>query len=109
MSSTGDCNDLDNTVYPGAPEVCDLKDNTCDGLVDDNDPLIIGQTTFYQDLDADGVGSSVTSTVCFVPSGYVAVTGDCDDSNVAIYIGAAEICDGLDNDCDGATDDSDRI
>ena len=107
VSTTGDCNDSDNTVYPGAPEVCDLKDNTCDGLVDDNDPLIVGQTTFYQDLDADGVGSSVTSTVCFVPSGYVAITGDCDDSNVAIYTGAQEICDGLDNDCDGATDDAD--
>ena len=106
VSTTGDCNDLDNTVYLCSRNLRP-KDNTCDGLVDDNDPLIVGQTTFYQDLDADGVGSNVTSTVCFVPSGYVSITGDCDDSNVAIYTGAAEVCDGLDNDCDGATDDAD--
>ena len=34
-------------------------------------------------------------------------TGDCDDANTAIYAGAQEVCDGLDNDCDGDTDDDD--
>lgn len=31
----GDCDDSDATVYPGATEVCDLKDNDCNGLIDD--------------------------------------------------------------------------
>jgi hypothetical protein len=29
----GDCDDSDNTTYPGAPELCDGKDNDCDGYV----------------------------------------------------------------------------
>jgi hypothetical protein len=37
-----DCNDNDNTVYPGATETCDGKDNDCNGKVDDlPQPLVI--------------------------------------------------------------------
>ena len=34
---TGDCNDLDETVYPGASEVCDSADNDCDGATDEGE------------------------------------------------------------------------
>ena len=29
-----DCDDRDNSIYPGAPDLCDSKDNNCDGTVD---------------------------------------------------------------------------
>jgi hypothetical protein len=76
----GDCNDLDNTVYPGAPELCDGKDNNCD-TINDNPP----------DGDGDGVN------LC---------QGDCADNNPNRFPGNPEICDGVDNDCNAGTPDS---
>ena len=77
-----DCDDGDNTVYPGAPDVCDaVLDNDCDGATD---PL-------EDDVDGDG---------------FTGCDGDCDDADALVYPGAAEVCnDGIDNDCDGGTPD----
>ncbi len=78
-----DCNDGDETIYSGAPELCDGLDNNCDGAV----PLE------EEDYDGD------TWTVC---------GGDCDDDNEYIRPGVTEICtNGEDDDCDGAVDEDD--
>ncbi len=62
--------------------------------------------TWYQDLDGDGHGNSgVTTQSCTQPPGYVALSDDCDDSRATVYTGAPELCDGLDNDCDGTVDE----
>ena len=65
--------------------------------------------TFYQDFDGDGFGSpSQTFTLCAgsPTPGFVANAADCNDFNASVHPGAAEICgDGLDNDCNGLTDD----
>jgi len=100
-----DCDDGHDTVYPGAEEICDGFDNDCDGQVDEEGAT--GCTTYYRDADDDGHGLSGDSRCLCGPSGeYTATLGDdCDDGHDTVYPGAEEVCDGLDNDCDGQVDE----
>ncbi len=98
----GDCNDADQLINPNATEICDGIDNDCDGLVDDG--LVFAM--YYLDADGDGFGDEATGVEsCSQPQNTITVGGDCDDTNDQIYPFAIEICDGIDNDCDGSTDE----
>ena len=97
----GDCDDEDRERRPGRGESCDGKDNDCDGEVDEDDAL--DATTWYQDLDGDGYGFGERAA-CTAPAGFVAEGGDCQDQDAAIHPGAEEVCNGVDDDCDGAAD-----
>ncbi len=100
-TSTGDCDDSTAARHPGNPEVCDGIDNDCDIDVDE------GQlTTWYVDDDNDGVGAGDPNQSCTVPSNGSTTTNDCDDSEPLSFPGNAEVCDGVDNDCDGNTDEN---
>jgi hypothetical protein len=108
LSDNTDCNDGDSALNPGAAEICDSIDNDCDDLIDDDDPGITGQSIWYADADTDNYGDPETSLLaCNQPDGYLADNTDCNDSDSAIRPGAVEVCDGIDNDCDGLIDDSD--
>ncbi|MEC7984038.1 MAG: putative metal-binding motif-containing protein, partial [Myxococcota bacterium] len=98
----GDCDDTNSSVNPFANEYCNEIDDNCNGAVDEG---ALDSAQYFQDQDADGYGSAISSNWnCSPPEGYAAAGGDCDDANPTIYPNATEICDGLDNDCDGATD-----
>lgn len=105
-----DCDDTDNTVYLGAPEVCDGVDNDCDNKTDDDDPDldVSTQVEVFEDGDGDGHGDPDASLlVCSLPAGYAATAGDCDDVRADVSPDATEVCDDVDNDCDGRVDDDD--
>jgi hypothetical protein len=96
---SGDCDDASNLTYPGATEICDSKDNDCDGTVDDG----LTFTNYYIDNDNDNYGTGSAITFCQNPgTGYSTVNTDCNDSNGAIHPGATEIANnGIDENCDG--------
>ena len=97
-----DCDDTDAAVFPGAVEVCNGRDDDCDGLADDADPELAARR--WVDGDGDGFGAAEAGYGC--PTvGYVDQPGDCDDTNADVHPGAPERCDGAaDNNCDGDLD-----
>ncbi len=89
----GDCNDQDQTVYPGALERCDGADDSCNSVIDEG-----------CDDDGDGFCDAARlyeltgqATCYFGP-------GDCDDNDPTIHPGILEECDGKDTNCDPSDD-----
>jgi hypothetical protein len=108
VPEAGDCDDSDRTVNPGAVEVCDGLDNNCDGIIDGEDA--VGQRTFFRDEDGDGFGdAAVTRESCGPGDGWVDNDRDCDDTRADVYPGAAELCDGMDNNCNGLVDEDTAV
>ncbi|MFH1466217.1 MAG: MopE-related protein [Pseudomonadota bacterium] len=103
VAEATDCDDGDAAINPAATEVCDGADNDCDGVVDEPDSA--DALTWYADTDADGYGDAASTTrACAEPSGYVADATDCDDGDASINPAATELCNGVDDDCDGDDD-----
>ncbi|GDX83067.1 hypothetical protein LBMAG42_48780 [Deltaproteobacteria bacterium] len=123
-----DCDDGDASRYPSAYELCDGVDNDCDGDIASDEADVDGDgvagcwdgftidcadddastlvSTRYLDADGDGYGdSSTASTACPPDAGMVSVGGDCDDDDAAVSPGETEVCDSVDNDCDGESDE----
>ena len=101
-----DCNDTDKDIHPNAPEKCNNVDDNCNGQIDEG-----VLQTFYKDNDGDGYGNPADSIkACPAadgrpPKGYADNGDDCNDFNPDIHPGAKEVCNDVDDDCNGKVDD----
>ncbi len=102
---SGDCDDKDANIKPGALEVCNGKDDNCDNVTDPQGST--GCTQFYPDVDKDTYGAKVSAQcLCKSTGTWTATkTGDCDDGNGKINPAAKEICNKLDDNCNTQVDE----
>ncbi len=108
VADNTDCDDTDPRQNPAASEVCNGEDDDCDGDIDEDDAIDV--LTWYADTDGDTYGDPAVSDIdCDQPTGYVADNTDCDDTDAMQYPGAAEFCNGEDDDCDGDIDEDDAL
>jgi hypothetical protein len=86
-----DCNDQIFSIHPGATEICNGLDDDCDGLIDENNP-----------------GAGASCTVTGQKGACAAGSTTCIDGRLECrqtVFPATEVCDGVDNDCDGLVDE----
>ena len=100
--AAGDCDDTNSAVKPGVPENCATSyDDNCNGSL--NDAGATNCTNFYLDADKDGYGVGPAVCACVASGSNIAtVAGDCNDGDGQTNPGKLELCDGKDNNCNGA-------
>ena len=147
-SCNGDCNDGDREVNPEAPEICNNKDDDCDSIVDliekecwtGSDDVVFNEQSSCtkgkrqcikgewksckdqvlprsevcdgMDNNCDGIVDEVVVDQCgprlergICQRGDQICIGDETQCVGAVYALPEELCDGLDNDCDGTVDE----
>ena len=103
VADSSDCDDTDASVFPGADETCDGRDEDCDRALDNDS---VDATAGFQDADGDGFGDPAAPAIRCDTAGLVANDDDCDDTRDWVFPGAPERIDGVTNDCEsgGAAD-----
>ena len=98
VTNNTDCNNTNAAIRPGATEICNAIDDNCNNLIDDELTFV----NYYIDTDSDGFGAGSATSSCSNPgAGYVSNNTDCINSNAAINPAAPEICNAIDDNCNG--------
>jgi uncharacterized protein (TIGR03382 family) len=107
VAADDDCDDYRRTTYGGAEELCNRRDDDCDAAVDET----IAPATHYPDADGDGYYSRAERDSgemiegCPEGGGWASLAGDCAPDDGTIHPDAPEVCNLLDDDCDGRADE----
>lgn len=97
-----DCDDVDPAINSTAHELCNGKDDNCNGVIDDG---LAQQQDFYLDEDGDEYGNDAEYvSACVAPPGYVTQGRDCQPFDPSKHPDAPELCNNLDDNCDGVSD-----
>jgi hypothetical protein len=100
----GDCNDLNRYVNPGVTERCNGIDDNCDGITDPENSSECNN--YYKDMDGDGYGVDESKCLCVSEGKFSTLErGDCDDSNNKVFPNVKEVCNDLDDNCNGEIDE----
>jgi len=109
VESSTDCDDGSMSAHPGGNEICDGRDNDCDGTIDDGQSPLVA---YFRDTDGDGygvLGDTLMACQCpagCVPPGYAASAGDCAPDDATRNPAAMELCNGVDDNCNGPADEN---
>ena len=106
VSDSTDCDDTNANAHPGGTEVCDNGlDDDCNGQTDD-----VEKTVWHKDMDKDGFGDpNQPVPACTQPTETVLNDTDCDDTKKSVHPGAVEICNLIDDNCNGQTDEDVKL
>jgi hypothetical protein len=107
-----DCNDNDNMINPIAPDICNINHQVIDKNCNASDDNLLNCNNFCGDIDQDGYvtdatwnswpGGIIPAIIC----PWIINKGDCNDMNANVKPGATELCNGIDDNCNGIVDEN---